>query len=99
MVDRDVEDRIVAGRQDLSKLANPMIPLVRTPEVVSPDEPSLEKILAKVLGFRLVDRCRAWRGHDHQRAPEQLVASQVDEEGPRLPRPVEAHVYLRQLGQ
>src|SRR5207245_141151 len=78
MVSSEIDDGIRLRGQRLAELSLPRLPGVLSPEVVSPEESSLEEIVAKRRGFRLVEIRPARLGHHDERASEQFGLAKPD---------------------
>src|SRR5262245_66021410 len=99
MTERDIDDRILIGGQHLAQLRFPLLPLKRAPEVIGPQEATLQDVLAQPGRLRVVEHGASRRRHDEKGALEQLVARRADEEMIWLPGMVEADLRPRPLRQ
>ena len=84
MVGRQIDDRVLAGRKDLADLRRPDAPRIAAPEVVHPQEPAFQQVLAEPRGLALVEVHRSNLGHHHERALKQRVVGEPDEQMVRL---------------
>ena len=73
MIHRQLDDRVLCGRQDLPQFIFPLLPLVAAPEVVRPEEATLRQIRAQRSGFLTIEDRASRRGHDDERALEERV--------------------------
>jgi hypothetical protein len=97
MVERQIDDRITGGRENLSHLTLEKFPSPITPEVVGPEESSLQQISTEIFRFRLIQRQPADFRHHDEAAMKELRLLKVDQQVIRQLVLVHADAGLRQL--
>jgi hypothetical protein len=65
VAERNVLDRIVRRRKHAPDFARPALPGAGAPEVVDPEEPALEQVVAKAFSFFRLQTDRADVGRDN----------------------------------
>ena len=68
MIDRQIDDRKRVRRQHLADLVFPHLPGILAPEVVGPEKPAAEEVIAQMRGFVLVKVGVPHLGHHDERA-------------------------------
>src|SRR5215813_11330652 len=80
MVQRDVDDGIVFGREGLADLIGPPVERAIAPEVVGPEEPALQSVVAERRGFGIIEeRTARLSHHDERAAIEQRIRELQDD--------------------
>src|SRR5258708_17316009 len=82
--DRQVDDRILAGRQHLPDLFGKLLPRQRSPVIVDGDEAALLEIRAEPFDFRIGKARRSEEHTSELQSPDHLVCRLLLEKKKRL---------------
>ena len=99
VIDRDVPDWILARRQHLADVADPVVPRVRPPEIIDPQEAALLEVGAQRVGVLVAEERRADVGGADDRALEQQRIRNAHRDVVRLAAGLAADRGLGQLAE
>jgi len=99
VVVRDVEDRVLVRRQHAADLVDPLIPRLRTPEIVDVEKAPLQQVGTKLLDLFIAEARRAHVFHEQDRAVVEQRIVEAQHDVVRLAIGLHLDAHERQLRQ